>query len=150
MPRLGVRSPLSPPLILSGPRHAPVAQRIERQRPKLRVGGSSPSRGTILSPGAGPCTRLASRAPVNCVKGRRRLSPLTTSPCCLKSSPCGVCHRAWFAPGFECDACGDSGSGESSMTAAKRSSPFCGETPTDRLSVRIRWIVLNLRGSVVL
>ena len=30
------------------PRHAPVAQRIERQRPKLRVGGSSPSRGTTL------------------------------------------------------------------------------------------------------
>ena len=44
MPRLGVRSPLSPPLIPIAP--APVAQRIERQRPKLRVGGSSPSRGT--------------------------------------------------------------------------------------------------------
>ena len=40
MPRLGVRFPLSPP-------RAPVAQRIERRRPKSRVGGSNPSRGTI-------------------------------------------------------------------------------------------------------
>ncbi len=30
-------------------RYAPVAQRIERRRPKSRVGGSSPSRGTSLS-----------------------------------------------------------------------------------------------------
>ena len=40
----------SGPLRLANPqalRYAPVAQRIERQRPKLRVGGSSPSRGTF-------------------------------------------------------------------------------------------------------
>ena len=40
MPRPRVRVPLSPP-------YAPVAQRIERRRPKSRVGGSNPSRGTI-------------------------------------------------------------------------------------------------------
>ena len=40
MPRPRVRVPLSPP-------NAPVAQRIERRRPKSRVGGSNPSRGTI-------------------------------------------------------------------------------------------------------
>ena len=67
MPRPRVRVPLSPP-------NAPVAQRIERRRPKSRVGGSNPSRGTIK------------------IHGRRRLLP-ARSAAQTGAAQIGATHR---------------------------------------------------------